>query len=129
MIEVPVNEAPVNEATETSSEADGPVAEAAGLNRRAYPRRPCRYEALCRSAGKAWWPVLFADLSISGAGVMLASPVEAGAAVTFTVHTTPGQVLVIHARVRRVEPREGEWLAGCEFERLLTEDEFAELAE
>jgi hypothetical protein len=119
----------VSETAATSSEADGPGEAAVGMNRRGYPRRPCRYQALCRSAGRAWWPVLFKDLSLSGAAVMLASPVEAGAAVTFTVHLAHGRVLVIRARVCRVGPREGEWLAGCEFDRLLTEAEFAELAE
>jgi hypothetical protein len=97
------------------------------FDRRAYPRRPCRYQALGRSAGRAWWPVVFIDLSLSGAGVMLATPIEVGAAVVFTVHMPAGRVLQIPAKVRRIEMRDGEWFAGCEFDRLLAEADFAEL--
>jgi hypothetical protein len=100
---------------------------ATDIERRAYPRRACNYQALCRSAGRAWWPVVFTDLSLSGAGVALASPIEVGVAVTFTVHMPAGRVLQIGALVRRVQKRDGEWLAGCEFDRLLSEEDFAEL--
>jgi hypothetical protein len=98
-----------------------------GADRRQHPRRACNYQALCRSGGRAWWPVLFIDLSVGGAGVKLSSPIETGAEVTFTVHRSEGRVLTIRARVRHVEPHDGEWLAGCEFDNLLTEEEYAEL--
>jgi hypothetical protein len=82
---------------------------------------------MCQSAGRAWWPVSFVDLSRGGAGVLLASPVEAGAVVTFTVHTATRRVMLLRGKVCHVEERDGEWLAGCKFERLLTEAELAEL--
>jgi PilZ domain-containing protein len=71
--------------------------------------------------------VRFVELSLGGAGVVLSTPIEAGAAASFTVHTASGRELHIRALVCRVVPFDGEWLAGCEFERLLTEAEFAEL--
>jgi hypothetical protein len=96
-------------------------------NRRIYPRHACRYQALCRSAGRAWWPVVFRDVSRSGAGVALSSPIEVGAAVNFTVYLTNGRVMSIAAIVRRVEDRNFEWLAGCEFNRVLSDADMAEL--
>jgi hypothetical protein len=117
----------MNEVSPARPKADGPEGNAPGVNRREHPRRPCRYEAMCRSAGRAWWPVVFVDLSLGGAGVILSSPIEPGAAVAFTVHTPHGRVLQLRAHVRRIEAREYEWLAGCEFDRRLTEAEFAEL--
>jgi PilZ domain len=99
-----------------------------GMNRRQHPRRACHYQALCRSGGRAWWPVRFIDLSVGGAGVLLSSPIETGAEVVFTVHTPSGEGLSIGATVRRVQTCDGEWLAGCEFKRLLTESEFLKLA-
>jgi hypothetical protein len=96
-------------------------------DRRLHPREACRYEALCRSGNKAWWPVLFVDLSRSGAGVTLSLPIEVGARVCFTVQTHNGRAIEIRAQVRRVEERDTEWFAGCEFDRLLTESEFADL--
>jgi hypothetical protein len=59
---------------------------------------------------------------------MLLSPIETGADVAFTIHIRDGSVLTIRGQVRRVVPHEGEWLAGCQFHRLLTEAEFAALA-
>ena len=117
----------MNEAPRARSGAVNSGVTAPGANRREHPRRPCRYQAMCRSGGRAWWPVVFVDVSLGGAGIILSSPIETGAAVSFTVHTPHGRVLQLHARVRRIEPREFDWLAGCEFERLLTEAEFADL--
>ncbi len=117
----------MNDAWPTKIEVADSKGQSVALERRGHPRVPCRYQALCRSAGRAWWPVQFVDLSLSGAGVLLAAPVEVGAEVTFTVHTSNSQTLVIQATVRRVETRVSEWMAGCEFDRLLTEQEFAAL--
>jgi hypothetical protein len=71
--------------------------------------------------------VEFIDLSTTGAGVLVPSPVDPGAAVTFVVNTLAGPVLLIRGRVRRVVARDGEWLAGCQFDRRLTEGDLAEL--
>lgn len=117
----------MNEASLARREAGGSDDDAGGASRREHPRRPCRYQAMCRSGGRAWWPVVFFDLSVGGAGVVLSSPVEIGAAISFTVHTPQGRVMQLRARVRRIEPRGFEWLAGCEFDRPLTTAEFAEL--
>lgn len=116
-----MNEAP------TASAGFGGSEEKALSENRQYPRRACRYQAMCRSGGRAWWPVILVDLSVGGAGVLLSSPVEVNTLVTFTVHATRGRVLTFRARVRRVDYHDGEWLAGCEFERRLNEVELAEL--
>jgi hypothetical protein len=118
----------MNELTAAGPGPGGPADGPPDPNRRGHPRRPCRYQALCRCGGRAWWPVAFVDLSVGGAGVALSSPVEVGAPVTFTVHAASGRLFLVRARVRRVEPRGGEWLAGCEFERRLSPGELADLA-
>jgi ferric-dicitrate binding protein FerR (iron transport regulator) len=117
----------MNEAPASGSPASNSAQASAEENRRGHARHPCAYQAMCQSAGRAWWPVAFVDLSRGGAGVLLASPVEAGAAVTFTIHTASRRVLLLRGKVCHVEPREGEWLAGCKFDRLLSEAEMAEL--
>ena len=66
-------------------------------------------------------------LSLSGAAVFLSSPVEPGTAVTFTVHSSLGRVIMIRGKVRRVESHDGDWLTGCEFDRQLSTSELAEL--
>jgi hypothetical protein len=99
----------------------------AGAERRAHPRQPCQYVATCLSKGRAWSPVRFVDLSRSGAGVLLLSPIEVGAPVVFSVQMRSTRMLQIRATVRRVQQRAGEWLAGCAFDELLSEKDFAEL--
>ena len=104
----------MSEIVARNPEAGEPREDATGIDRRLYPRRSCRYQCFAvprdEHGGRCC-----SGICLGGAGVLLASPVEVGAAVTFTVYATPGRVHVIRATVRRVESHEGEWLAGCEF--------------
>jgi hypothetical protein len=108
--------------------AENRLQTAAEANRRGHTRHACGYQAMCQSAGRAWWPVAFVDVSRSGAGVLLASPVEPGALVTFTIHASSRRMMLLRGKVCYVEERRGEWMAGCKFDRLLTEVELSELA-
>jgi hypothetical protein len=95
--------------------------------RRAHERVPVRYLAMCRAGGRAWWPVVFTDISPGGAAVALSSPVEADALLTFTVHAPQGRILLLRARALHVDFRDGEWVAGCRFDRVLSDLELADL--
>lgn len=98
-----------------------------GAERRQHPRHVCGYQALCRSGGRAWWPVVFVNLSTGGAAVALSSPIELGATVAFTIYLPECDALQVRGRVLRVETSSSEWIAGCQFDRLLSDEELAQL--
>lgn len=115
-----MNETPcVVEETEAGCEPCG--------ERRTFERFAVRYLALCRSGGQVWWPVVFRNVSSGGAAVALTSPVEAGTHLSFTVHAPQGRILLLLARALHVDFRDGEWVAGCRFDRVLSDLEMADL--
>jgi hypothetical protein len=65
------------------------------------------------------------DLSVSGVGLLLARPIDLGTTVHLELES-PARTgsLRLEARVVRLTPqRDGDWIAGCEFARQLSEDE------
>jgi PilZ domain len=58
---------------------------------------------------------LLRDLSADGAGLLLADPVEPGAALLIQLHgSSPGSVLTLAARVvHATRQPDGNWLVGC----------------
>jgi serine/threonine protein kinase len=79
--------------------------------------------------GDESWPLVVRDLSVGGAGVLLARRFEPGTELTIELAAGPGAVAKrLAAHVVRVQPeRGGHWVHGCEFNTPLTDNELATL--
>jgi hypothetical protein len=105
-----------------------PRAPASGPERRGAIRFPCgdggAARLVVRHGPDARWARPH-DVSRTGVGLLLAHPVELGAALTVRLRPQPDRVTrsltatVVHA----LAGVDGTWLVGCTFERPLTAEE------
>jgi serine/threonine protein kinase len=72
-----------------------------------------------------YWPLVIRDVSVGGAGVLLARRFELGTELSIEFSAGPGvPPRRVSVRVTRVVPEKaGHWLHGCAFPKQLTDDE------
>jgi hypothetical protein len=104
-------------------------------DRRAFVRFASERDADCRPAvpgAEFARPATVRDVSLSGVGLILRHRFRTGTALLIDLKDPSGATVVsVAARVVHVTPfaRRGEsgWLIGCQFERLLTDEELQAL--
>jgi hypothetical protein len=99
-------------------------------NRRAASRHVCQLANPARvsGAGKLWRLAWVHDLSVTGIGLLLGEPVEAGAELDIEVLTPAVARTAIRGRVAHATQRDdGSWLVGCTFLEPLSPSELEKL--
>src|SRR2546426_281781 len=99
-----------------------------GLERRAWVRYPCSFEASCHSIASAadvLWSAKVVDISAGGLRLVVSRRFEVGTVLRLEIHSglqaAPWAFLarVIHARPQTG----GDWALGCAFARELDEED------
>jgi hypothetical protein len=110
---------------------ENPAHEAFGKERRASVRYACSLENFSTKVSTGskteadQWPATVLDISASGVALLLRRPFEPGTVLTLALRDENFKVeQTLQIRVAHLKPRSrSEWLAGCSFERALTETE------
>jgi hypothetical protein len=92
--------------------------------RRRLPRVECSETTRCQTTGLTFWARV-KDVSKSGLGLVLCQKISVGTLVTATPWRT---AKALRAKVGHcTQITAGSWLAGCEFNTALSDDELEKL--
>ena len=101
------------------------------VERRAWVRYPCDLESSCQPMAGVrglQWPGKIRDLSRGGVAIILTRRFEVGTLLAVEVQGQAEAVGTLLARVARVTlQKDGSWLMGCSFTKLLSEEDLKAL--